>query len=195
MITADGPGSTSTSCPARRKPASGGSRGRRSPACRRRRSARPSRRARSAATSWRARSASFRSWLETKRGRRDLEPLVEPPGATRVLAGDEVGLLERPAGARAQVLEVADRRRADGQASGHGAPPRSASRRRQLGSPRRSLASPSRAIAAAPIIPASGPSAASVDLGLVHRRQRTARAARDARAPAAARPPRPPRRR
>ena len=28
---------------------------------------------------------------------RDLEPLVEPPGAAGVLAGDEVGLGERPA--------------------------------------------------------------------------------------------------
>ena len=28
----------------------------------------------------------------------ELEPLVQAPGAPRVLAGDEVGLLERPAG-------------------------------------------------------------------------------------------------
>ena len=104
---------------ARCRRGSGGSRGRRSPGCRRRRSAPPWPRARSAATSWRARSTSFCSWLETSRGRRDLEPLVQPPGAPGVLAGDQVGLLERPPRARAEVLEVADRGRADGQAAGH----------------------------------------------------------------------------
>ena len=31
---------------------------------------------------------------------RDLESLEQPPGAPRVLAGDQVGLGERPAGAR-----------------------------------------------------------------------------------------------
>ena len=124
VVTADGPGQHLDLEPALEAGADqDGSRDRRSPACRHRRSAPPWRRARSAATSWRARSASFCSWLETKRGAVHLEPLVEAPGAAGVLAGDEVGLLERAQRTRAEILEVADRRRADGQAAGHQAPP------------------------------------------------------------------------
>ncbi len=49
----------------------------------------------------------------------DLQPLVQAAGATGVLAGDQVGLGKRPLGAGAEVLEVSDRRRADGQPARH----------------------------------------------------------------------------
>ena len=95
-----------------------------------------------------------------------LEPLEQPPRPTGVLAGDDVGLRERAAHARGEVLHVPDRGRADGKAPRRrrGA---SADRAARLVGPRSRgrhghqclpLASSSSAIAiaAAPIIPAFG---------------------------------------
>ncbi len=112
---------------------------------------------------------------------RDAEPLVEQPGAPRVLAGDEVGLGQRPSGARAEVLQVPDRSRADGEPAGH--QPRLAARARSPRSP----SSP------APIMPASGPSsAATTRVAFIGGRARVrscSRAGSSSRSPAAATPP------
>src|SRR5204862_4338204 len=111
-------------------------------------------------------------------GLRDVEPLEQEPGAAGVLAGDEVRLAQRLARPRAQVLKIADRRRADDQATRH-----------------QSSTSPTSSIAmvAAPIMPASGPSAAAATgvwfMGGRARSASSARAGSRSRSPAAIAPP------
>ena len=82
--------------------------------------------------------------------RLEIEPLVEPAGAPRVLAGDEVGIGERLLEPRRDVADVPDRGRADDQPAGH-----------QAAAPIADELAP-RARIAAPIIPASGPSSAAL---------------------------------
>src|SRR5436190_4183586 len=110
---------------------------------------------------------------------RDPEPLVEQPGAAGVLACDQVGLYERLARPGREVLEVADRGRADGEAARH--------------QPRASERS-SAASAAAPIIPASGPNSASRTatcwlIGGRARARSSPRAGSSSRSPATLTPP------
>ncbi len=95
-----------------------------------------------------ARAASLPSWLETSRGAGRIPQLVEQrAGAAGVLAGDEVGADQRLAHPRRDVVEVADRRRADDERAGHQpaplfefgrapSPRRRSSRRRCRASPR-----------------------------------------------------------
>ena len=126
-----------------------------------------------------ARAASLPSWLETNRGvGTDAELVEQRAGAARVLAGDEVGADQRLADPRGDVVEVADRRRADDQPSRHQPSPRSSS---------------IRAIAAAPIMPASLPRVASrigvSFIGVSARSRTSRRAGSSSRSPAAMTPP------
>ena len=129
-------------------------------------------------------SASLPSWLETKRGRVEVEPLVEAAGAAGVLAGDEVGVGERLADPRGEVADVADRR--SGRRS---AGPPSGGRLRLRRAPRSADGSRRRSC------PASGPSSAASTGVSFMRRQRAALGTPRAPGRAGARPRRSRRRR
>ena len=93
----------------------------------------------------------------------DAVAIEQDPGATRVLAGDDIGFAQGRENAEGDVLEVADRGRADDQAAGAH---RAASR----------ASIPSKANAAAPTIPASTPNrAATISTMSVGRAQRPLR--------------------
>ena len=94
---------------------------------------------------------------DQRRRRADAELVEQAAGAAGVLAGDVVGGDERVADADRDVVEVADRGRADDQRPGHQPSPCSSS---------------IRAIAAAPIMPGVVAELGRDHRGLVHRPQR-----------------------
>src|SRR3954469_9889377 len=116
----------------------------------------------------------------------DPQAVEQGSGLAGVLAGDVVGVDERVAHPHRDVVEVADRRRADDEATGHQPPP-------FAGSAPPAFASSVRASAAAPIIPASLPSVASrigvLFIGSRPRSRTSRRAGSSRRSPAAMTPP------
>src|SRR4051794_11437924 len=116
----------------------------------------------------------------------DPQAVEQPPRLAGVLAGDEVGADQRLAHPHRDVVEGADRRRADDEAARH--QPLSLA-----GSAAPAFASSVRASAAAPIIPASLPRVASrigvLFIGSSDRSRTSRRAGSSNRSPAAITPP------